>query len=508
MSVNRPVVAVVLFAASLGMPAIASAAELPAELDGLVAEGKKWFNTAGDTDLSTSDRNDARKKAWVNLYQALQILNKHWDDHPADQDRIEDRIMDVGKMVFWIKKESPMGLLETTGVGPRHEERSGGTNSAGQARQNDWPDKPPEQKPGAAPGDPLPAGGSSKPPSGGTAAPATAPEAPKGPTIDQVFKEAEEYERRHRADTAGILERYQDVMSRFPDAANPTFLKAAQAAAKAQTSLKDAYRLLRDEDPDSLKDVDSAEIRRTLFVLGQDLGSADAAVRERAARLMGLVGSGEGVYPLVKTLTNETDENCRRAMADAIVAIGGGKAADQCGNLRKNDRTAALGFELLSRLSQKNPVDARMAVKEMGAFALLKDEELALRAVDTMVAMGKEGAYGLVEALGTRNVEVRVRIIGALGATGNPKVATPLSKFMLGGDNPNTIRCREEAMKAVKSLGEPCVPYLWAGLRDGTTKAYTALALRDITGQMLGSKMGPWQTWWNRKYPDWKETKD
>jgi hypothetical protein len=477
----------------------APAAELPAELEDLIKEGSHWFDVAGNTDLSTTERNEARKKAWVNLYKAHDILGKHWEAHPGDQNRIEDRMMDVGKKVFWIKKESPIGLLESTGVGPK---------PAPPINRPDWGDKPADDAPPSRPPDPVPGRAPPPSPTPGSAPPSTAPPAPTGPSADVVFKEAEEYARKHRADTAGILERFQDFMVRFPDASSPLFLKAAQAAGTAQSSLKDAYRLLRDEDPDSLKDVDRMEIRRTLLILVQDLASRDAAVRERAARLVGLVGSGDGLYPLVKALASETEAQCIQVMSDAAVSIGGRKAAEQFGGLRKTPKTASLGLALLVRLAAKNPVDRRIAVKEMGPFALLSDEEVALRAVDTLVGMGKEGAYGLVEALGTKNVDVRCRIIEALGATGHPKVASPLSKFLIGGDNPNTVRCRDVAEKAIKSLGEPCVPYLWHGLRDGATKMHTGKVLRDITGHSEISKIGPWQDWWKKKYPDWKEEKD
>ena len=156
--------------------ALLAAADLPSEYAGLEAEGTKWFNEAGKADLSTTERNDARKKAWVNLYRAKEILDAHWEAHPGDQDRIEDRLMNVGKMVFWIKKESPIGLLEGTGVGPK----SGGTV------KRDWGEKPPEEKP-------APEG---KPPAEKPAPEAKPAEPPKAAkTFDQEYAEAEAWRR-------------------------------------------------------------------------------------------------------------------------------------------------------------------------------------------------------------------------------------------------------------------------------------------------------------------------
>ena len=136
----RPLLLVAALAAALPAAA-ARAADLPPELPAMEQEGEKWFNTAGDTDLSQNERNEARKKAWTNLYPALEILNRYWDDRPDDQARVEDRIMKVGQMVFWLRKESPLGLLESTGVGPK---------PSGNVKRNDWGDKPPPEKPGPA----------------------------------------------------------------------------------------------------------------------------------------------------------------------------------------------------------------------------------------------------------------------------------------------------------------------------------------------------------------------
>jgi hypothetical protein len=495
----------ILAAALLPCPG-ARAAELPAELAGLEQEGKKWFDEAGKTDQSISERNESRKKAWVNLYRAKEILDKHWDAHPEDQDKLENRITSVGQMVFWLKKESPMGLLETTGVGPKHE---------GGGRKNDWGDKPAPEKPGNAPGDSGGgAGGSKEPPpaappaSGGGAPAAAAPEAPKQ-TIEQAFAVAEAYAKKYRADISGVMQRYLDVTARFPDqTANPLFQKAAQRAGAASSKLRETYRKLRDDDPGSLKNVDDDDVKRTVLALTRDLGSLDALVREKAAAMLGVIGSGEAAYPLVDKMKKEKEAAVVKAMADALVAIGGRRAILQLHAL-KDDELSGTALDCLQRLTAANPVDRRLAIEEVGAFALAKDEPVAGKAVDFLVSTGKEGAYGLVKALDTKSTEIRLKIIPALGATGNPKVARPLARFLLLGDNPNTVKCRNAAHDAIKPLGEAAVPYLFAGLRDPSTKAHTAVLLREITGKMFSmSRPGDWVSWWKESHPDWKEEKE
>lgn len=500
-----------LLGASLAPLPSARAADLPAELDGLEAEGKKWFDVAGNVDLGMSERNEARKKAWVNLWRAKEILDAHWEAHPGDQDRIEGRMTTVGSMVHWIKKEAPLGLLESTGVGPK----------PAAARKNDWGDKPPPEKPGHAPGSgatPPPAPPAGTPPAGtppaGTPAagappvPPAATEPPKQ-TIEEAFAEAENYAKKHRADHAGILRRFLDITSRFPDqTSHPLYQKATKRAGAASAKLKEAYRKLRDDDPGSLKNADDDETKRTVLALARDLNNADPAVRKQAAAMLGDVGSGEACYPLQDRMKKEKEADVVKAMAEALVAIGGRRTIQQLHGLR-DDALGAVALDCLQRLTAANPVDRRLAIEEIGAFALARDGAVASRAVDFLVGVGKEGAYGLVKALDTRSTEVRLKIIPALGATNNPKVARPLARFLLLGDNPNTVACRNAAHDAIKPLGEAAVPYLFAGLRDSSTKAHTALLLREITGQMFSmSRPGDWVNWWKSTHPDWKEEKE
>jgi len=480
-------------------PAALAAADLPPEIARMEEDGEKHFNEATDTDLSPSARNDARKKAWVLLYPALEALNAHWDANPGDQARLESRIMKVGQMVFWLRKESPMGLLESTGVGPK---------PAAPSKPAGWGEKPPPEKPGDAPG----SGGAGTPPAPapGTPAPGAPAPASAGPTLEESFKEADAYARKHRADLPGIMERFQAVMAAHPGATSqPLWLEAAKRAADASRALKDFYRLRRDDDPDSLKNLDSPDVRAMALALGREVADRDPTVRRRAANLLALLGSAEGVYPLVQAARKETDPETLAAMLDAVVAIGGRKAAEHLGKVKDDPGVGMRAVDALGRLAAKNRVDLRLAARELGRCAMAKDEGVAKCAVDILVGLGPDGALGLVDALDSKSTEVRLKIIPALGATKNPKVARPLARFLLSGDNEAMERCRAAAKEAIQGLGEPAVPYLFAGLRDPNTKAHTALLLREMTGQMFSmSRPGDWTRWWKETHPDWKEEPD
>ena len=484
----------------------ARAADLPPELPQLEKDGEKWFNEAGKTDLSTSDRNTARRNAYASLSKALEILNRHWDAHPEDQARLEDRILKVGQMVFWIRKESPVGVLDPGGAG------SGGGSGAPPKPKAD---PPPADKPADTPADSGGPGGHAPAPSPKSPPPATggeagaAPTAPPAQTLEQAYAEADAYARKHRADLPGIMQKFQEVMARFPDrTADALFLKAAQRAGEASSKLKDVYRKMRDDDPGSLKNVDSDEVKATILALTRELAGRDTAVRERAAKLLGMLGSGEGAYALGTGFRKEKEAAPAAAIVEALVAIGGRKVVLQIHAMRDEEESPK-GLEMLQQLTGKNGVDRRIAIEEIGNYALAKDDAVAAKAVDFLVSVGKEGAFGLVKALDTRSTEIRLKIIPALAATKNVKVVRPLARFLIGGDNPNTRACKEAAYAAILTFGEEGVPYLFAGLRDGGTKMWTAELLRKITGQpYTANRPGDWTEWWKRTHPDWKEEKD
>jgi hypothetical protein len=468
----------------------AAAKDLPPELAGLEAEGEKWFHTAGNTDLSASDRNEARKKAWVNLYRAKEILDAHWEENPGDQDRLEDRMVKVGQMVFWLKKESPMGLLEGTGVGPK---------AAAPAKPREgWGSPPPPEKPGGAPAAP-----------GAPPAAPGAPAAPARPPIEDAFKAAEAYARKHRADGPGILGLYQRIVIDYADQpSHRLLLEAARRAGEISAKLKDVYRRLRNDDPDSLKDVDGEEVRRTAIALGREITSPDPEVRRRAGELLGALGSGEGVFPLAAAAQREKEPALAAAFLDGIVRIGGRKAIDQLGKLRDDD-LGPKALEALGTIAARGPVERRFAALEISDFVLAQDDALSGRATDALIALGSDGLAGLVKALDTKRTELRLKLIPAIGSLKDPASAKPLARFLLLGDNPNTVACRNAASEAIKALGEPCVPHLFAGLRDPGTKMHTGAILRELTGQVFSSsRPGDWIAWYKRTHPEWKPEKE
>ncbi|MHC4925377.1 MAG: hypothetical protein ACYTG4_15075, partial [Planctomycetota bacterium] len=203
--------------------------EIPAEVAELEKEGEKWFKVAGDTDLAQGARNDARKKAYVALYKAKEALEKAWESSPSDRGKAEDRLQHVGHMLFWIRKESPIGLLASTGVGPQ----------AKKSNQLDWGDKPPPEKKGYAPGEDP--GSKPKNPFDEPAKPGEAKTTgPSGPNLEGEYLEAEKYQKEHRADTPGILSRWELFLATHSaQIRNPLYVKAVEYAGAARAMLKE-----------------------------------------------------------------------------------------------------------------------------------------------------------------------------------------------------------------------------------------------------------------------------
>ena len=275
--------------------------------------------------------------------------------------------------------------------------------------------------------------------------------------------------------------------------------------------MKDAYRKMRNEDPDSLKG-GAQDDPKVVLGLTRDLASPEPAVRERAAKMLGTLGSADGAYALGDRMKREKEAAPMLAMGEALAAIGGRKSIAALHAFR-DDELAIRAYEWILKIEARNPVDRRLAIEEVGEFVLAKDALVAAKAVEHLVSLGAEGGRGLLKGLKSPSTEIRLKCIPALGQTKDPKAAAHLSSFLLIGDVPGTVQCRGAATDAIKALhkseGEKVVPHLFAGLRNAGTKMYTGALLRELTGQMFSaSRPGDWQRWWKQTHPDWKEDKE
>ncbi len=469
--------------------ALALAADLPAELEALEKDAETWFVRAGDRHAPAASRNDCRRKSWAGLRKALDILDRHSEKNPADRPRIQERHARAAAMAWWLRRESPVGLLD--------EAPAGAPGPGGGA-------------PSRNPFDSQPGG----PPASSIAGP------PPG-TIEQAAAAVDAWEKAHPADAPGAMQRWHEAMARFPDRwSQAPWAAAAARAGKARDAVNAVYRAVRNDDPGAVEGAESPEVTRLLVVLGRELAGPDSSLREKAARFLALLGSPDATAALGKAARKETEPQTRRAMIDALADLGGAKGAKELAALKQEVSKAPDGtpvtvtsaiapeaLEGLIRMGKRNPVDRRIALRLVGSFALVDDAATANRVVDVLVACGPEGARGLEEALATPDVGVRLRVMGALAAAKDPKAVRPLSNFLLTTtESAESEKCRAAAEEAILSFGEAAVPHLLPALRNPRLRLRTGDLLRKITGASIGSgKPDDWYEWWKRKHPDWKE---
>jgi hypothetical protein len=462
-----------LAAALLALAPSAPAADLPADLPALEKEAEEQFRAAGAKGGNPVVRDEARRRCGAALRTVVGHLEGHWESAPKDRARIEERLARAAALLHWIRKESPVGLLDGPAAGPL---------------------------PGT--GAPPPSSNPFDTPSPGVAS------GPAPATLDQAVAAAAAWERDHRPLAAGAFQRWIEILAKHPERwIQEPWMRAAAAAGKARIALEDVYRRERDEDPDLLAAPEPPEVVRLLLLLGREIGGQDSSLRERAARVLAHLGAGDAVPILGKAARAEKEPQARLAMIEALADVGGMKGARELGALRNEAGREGEALDGLLRMAARNPVDRRYAVKGIGACALVKDEATAARAVAFLIAAGPDAARGLEEALATPSPDVKVKVMEALAATKDPRTARALSNFLLTvAETPGAVLCRDAARAAVKALGEPAVPFLFPALRSPRTRICTGELLREITGAPIGSGMvEDWISWWKRKHPDWRE---
>jgi HEAT repeat protein len=475
----------------LGGTAVASEAELLAKVRDLQEEGTKWFNVAGNTDLSPSKRNEARKKAYWVLKQAYYLLDDYVTEHPERMEAFEERMVKIHMMTYWIRKESPLGLLKDPRA-PEEEERP---KPKPRPRPEPGPEPRPEPGPGPRP-EPRP-----EPGPGPRPGPGEGPGPTQGP--EDAFKAAERYERKNPADVSGALERYREFMARFPDPDSGLFSKALERSSVLNSRLKDAYRELRQEDPDALdpKRILSPSEKVLVVRLTRDLKESSPDVRRRAAIDLGLLGSGEAAYHLVNVLKKEKDPGVAQAIRESLVKIGGKRTTEQIEKLirERTPEGQLTAIQLLLDIGRKHPVQGRYAGIALAAFVHSRFEEAGRAAFDALKGLGRSGGVdGLMEAVREQRAPKgrRLALIDALGNSGEPRAATALARFLVKkGDR----GLRDASIDALKRLGVETVPYLIPFLSSPQQNTIVGWALRQITGMNFSSKARLWDEWWKRR---------
>jgi HEAT repeat protein len=446
------------------LPAVAfSQASEIIEVTRLRDEGKVFFDQAANVDLSRSERNKNLKQGYDLLTKAFKILDKWCDEHQDDAEKYEDLMVEIHQMRYFIRKEAPINLLNQDESNVR------------KGKPPDWPDKPPE--------DPKPARpepGGVEP--GGDVPPRPEP-APQRNPIGEHLEFAQKYEREHPYDQAHARDLYLDILE-HAEPGTEAYEKALARVSVLNSTLKEAYRKIRNEDMDTLKMAGSEE-RRIVHSLSKDLGSKQRDVRLRSAEYLGLLGSGDGARHLVKLLSKEKDVDIRDMILGSLQKIGGSKTCAELGKLgtsRKED-VQLEALQVLETLAGRSSVEGRYASEAMGKFVTAKSDAAADQAINALAAMGSDGIYGLMVASGVKNHERKLAVIHALGDTGDGRAAGGLGPYLMRGTIGKTQAYCDAAEEACKKIGKDVTPHLARFLGNPRAAVYVRYVLREITGK-------------------------
>ncbi len=452
----------------------------------LHAEGKELFKTAADTDLSREERKKARQEAYKKLARAKKLIEDWVETHPGDADTLAEIDSDINITMFWLRKEGGVGEFETGTPRP----------------------KPPAPPPGGAdsgtPAVPAPGSVGGGPPGGapGGAPVPAAPPPPKPPTAPEELQRIRDYEKAHPGDVPGLHERYSQFLTQFPDPSRPEYEAAVKKVDELGRQLKDVYRKARDEDPDALAGADPAEMERLVDQLSPDLKSPEPAVRQRAAKFLGGLGSGKAAQALVDALLAEKDADTLDAVKEALAKIGGRRVCDRLSKEKPGGPNGESVVDVFLRMVHHGGVNARIAGEAVAAFVKTLDEATRGLAADGLFQAGKDGAIGLALLVDLSPVEKKVGYIEFMGKAGEPRVAGSLARFL----TVNPIGARraqhQAAQEAIKALGKPAVRWLIPALDEPACQVWTAEMLRGITGaKPKDDKRKTWEEWFrkNRK---------
>jgi hypothetical protein len=451
--------------------ALAVQEELLEQARKLVAEAKPFIEKANDVDLEMGERRAPRKEAFTRLKAAREAYDKYLDANPSMEEKLDKEYCDVAALLYWIKKDSGLGELEKDSPQPT---LPGGEDRA--AKAPEWKDKP---TPGTEP-----AGGSSP------AAPTDAERAKR------QFAAILDYEKKNPGDLPVLLKFYEQFLADFGDPSLPEYAQAVEKLGKINDRMRGVLKEVAKRDPDTISGAESKEEKSIFGRLSQDFNAKDPEIRRRAAKLMAASRTRSATYFLARGLADK-DTELAGICREGLVAIGGSSTGE---NLVKLYRDASkekqqAAVDVLSEITKKGPVDGAAESVHIGRFALSNDPDVASSAVNLLVAMGRPGGPGLLVALDSKIVEKKVAAMDGLAAIRWYRSATRIGDFLVTGDGHALETLRAAAIRNLKSMGTPVIPYMIPLLSSGS-RQYAALTMREITGAMIGmNNPRAWRQW-------------
>ncbi len=157
----------------------------------------------------------------------------------------------------------------------------------------------------------------------------------------------------------------------------------------------------------------------------EDLKNPDESVRRFAAESIGEAKDERGIDSLINALGDECVA-VGEAVADALIAIGGGNAAEKVSHLLRSDEANLRNFsaEILEKIGEP-AVDTIVKLSGDG------DKDIRKYAVDILGAVGsKKGVEPLIGLLKDPDINVAAGAADSLGRIGDKKALKPLIKHL------------------------------------------------------------------------------
>jgi HEAT repeat protein len=320
----------------------------------------------------------------------------------------------------------------------------------------------------------------------------------KPPTHRQVLAALESYAEKHPEDLVGIRDRYLDARAKLPiDSA--AFSAATQRIDELDEEVAEAYRLVRPSEGDPPK-LSERKRAKTALRIARDLKKRASLVRQRAAEYLGRLGCDSGAAGLVRRLGREKEEAVRAAIVKALVAIGGPKVGELIqyklfGAARDVEMAALDVLEAL--IAESDDAEDKRASLAAGRFVFAKDPDVVERALMVLMKAGGEGVWGLIMAAGVGDHQLKLRVIRALGQTGEGRAAVALVRYLDVGAKGLQAEYKKAAVASLRRIGVPIVPWLVRYLEDPNCRQWTKRVLYDVTGQSF-ERAEEVLEWWGR----------
>jgi HEAT repeat protein len=324
-------------------------------------------------------------------------------------------------------------------------------------------ERDPADEPGAAPPDPL----------------ERLPD-----SVERLREIARSYEKDHPEERVGLRDVYRKLRT-LEKPGTPMAEWAEEHVRWLEAELAEAYVALAGKRPGELR-LEAGRERRFLRELVADLRNRDPLVRLRAAQYLERLDSEAAAPYLAKALVKEEDGRVAAALIAALERRPGAEVAELLARHVAPRGTALARREALlllrGLLRREDEETGRAASKALGAFALGSRESTIEEALTLLENAGQVGLWGLHEAIAIRDHRFRLRVIKALGATGDGRAADGLARLLLFGSKGDAHVQKMAALDAIRDLGRVAVPWLARFVDLPRHRQWTIFILREITG--------------------------